>query len=108
MEQKKDGRRGNNQSASQRRAAISRRRKKPKVAIRKDRLEAAKNVLRRGVSEVFDAELCDPRFKGLIYVGTRKYTPEQVIDMAADVLAREGARNRELRSLYRLDLKRKK
>lgn len=102
-----DRRKTNTLSKQQRRAAIYKRRKLTPAKISKSRLEVAKTVLRRHYSDVFDAALCDRRFKGLIYVGTRRYTHKEVIDMAAEILAKEEARNRELRSLYKLDLKRK-
>lgn len=100
MEPKRDGRKGNNQSKAQRRAAIYGRRKKKPSKAKRDRLEAAKNILRRHHSEVFDAALCDPRFEGLIYVGERRYSADEVISMAAEILAKEEARNQELRALY--------
>lgn len=57
-------------------------------------------MLRRQHSDVYDAALDDPRLKGLIRVGVRLYSPKEVIAMAAEILAKEEARNRELRNLY--------
>lgn len=95
----------NNQTLQQRRANIYGRRRKGKGRITPSRLEAAKNVLRRHHSEVYDAGIDDPRFRGMIRVGPRKYTPEEVIDMAASILADEEVRRREL--LAQHGLKRK-
>lgn len=95
-----DGRKKNNQSGAQRRASIHKRRKAKPAKIRRDRLEAAKTVLRRQFSDVYDAELDGRRFKDLIRVETRLYSHADVIKMAAEILAREETRNRELRSLY--------
>lgn len=97
-----DKRRGNNQSKEQRRASIRRRRKLKPTKAQRTRLEAAKTVLRRVYAEVFDASIADARFEGLIYVGERKYTADEVIDMAAEILAREEARNKELRKQHGL------
>lgn len=100
-----DGRRKNTLSKQQRRAAIYRRRKAKPKRVARGRLEAAKTVLRRHYSEVYDAGIDDPRFKGLIIVGAHKYSPSEVIAMAAEILAREEARNRELRAQYGLKTK---
>lgn len=102
-----DGRRKNTQSLQQRRAAIYRRRKSKPTKAQRSRLEAAKTVLRRHHSDVYDAGIDDPRFEGLINVGARKYTSTEVIEMAAAILAKEETRNRELRSLYLEDGKHK-
>jgi hypothetical protein len=93
-------------SLGQRRAAAAAGRKKPKrSATSKSRLEAAKNILRRHHSEVYDAGIDDPRFKGMVRVGARKYTPAEVLKMAADILAKEEARQKELRLLYNISVK---
>jgi hypothetical protein len=97
-----DGRNKNNMSLQQRRAINRGLRRRKIKAPSRDRLEAAKTVLRRTCSEVYDASIDDPRFKGWVRVGTRKYRPAEVIKMAADVLRKESTRQRELRALYGL------
>jgi hypothetical protein len=98
-----DRRRKNNMSAAQRRVAAAAGRKKPKPsAAMKSRLDAAKTVLRRHYSEVYDAGIDDPRFKGMVRIGARKYSASEALKMAADILAKEATRQRELRSQYNL------
>lgn len=100
-----DGRNKNNMSLAQRRANSRKLRARKPKGRTLDRLEAAKGVLRRSGSEVYDATIDDPRAKGYIRVGPRKFKPAQVIKMAAEILHREATRNRELRSLYGLGKK---
>jgi hypothetical protein len=100
-----DKRNANNMSVGQRRAINRKMRGRPKARAL-DRLEAAKNVLRRSGNEVFEASLTDPNLAGYIWVGVKKYKPAQVLKMATDILKREDTRNRELRALYGLGRKR--
>lgn len=101
-----DGRNKNNLSRQQRREAIYRRRKAKPKTTRLDRLEAAKNVLRRTGVEVYEATMDDPRAVGFIRVGARKRTPDEVMTEAAAILTREATRQRELRAQYGLKVKR--
>lgn len=92
-----DGRKKNTQTAGQRRASIRRRRKaKPRSRISRDRLEAAKTILRRVHGEVYDAAIDDPRFAGFIRIDAKKYTHEEVIAMAAAILEHEAKRRAQL------------
>lgn len=97
-----DLRHRNNMSLAQRRAINKGLRRRKVKAPSRDRLETAKTILRRTCSEVYDAAIDDPRFKGWVRVGTRKYKPAEVIKMAADILRREASRQKELRALYGL------
>lgn len=60
-------------------------------------------VLRRTGVAVHDAGVDEPRARGLIRVGERKYAPSVVISMAQDVLEREARRNAELRKQWGLE-----
>jgi hypothetical protein len=98
-----DKRRQNNLTSQQRRKAAAAGRRKPKAdKAAKGRLDAAKTVLRRHYSEVYDAGIDDPRFRGMVRVGARKYTASEALKMAADILAKEEARQKELRLLYNI------
>lgn len=102
-----DKRRSNTQTTAQRRASIKRRRKvKSKSKISRDRLEAAKTILRRSHGEVYDAAIDDPRFEGFIRVDAKKYTHEEVLAMAAAVLEREAKRRAELLAEHGVKVKR--
>lgn len=102
-----DGRNRNNMSLQQRRAINRKLRKRRPKAKALDRLEAAKNVLRRTGLEVYSAVIDDPRAKGYIRVGVRKFKPAEVIRMATEILQREATRQRELRTQYGLLPRRK-
>jgi len=92
-------------SLAQRRAINKGLRRRKVKAPSRDRLEAAKAVLRRTTSGVYDAGIDDSRFKGWVRVGARKYKPAEVIKMAADVLRRETTRQKELRAQYGLPVR---
>lgn len=102
-----DGRNRNNMTLQQRQAISRKLRKRRPKTKALDRLEAAKNVLRRTGLEVYSAVIDDPRAKGYIRVGPRKFKPAEVIRQAAEILQREATRQRELRTLYGLSPKRR-
>lgn len=100
-----DLRHRNNLTTAQRRKIVAGTRRKARARKTDDQLQHAMNVLRRHGKDVFRAEIDQPRFAGSIYVGTRRYSWAEVIEMAREIEESEKKRNLELRARHGLPAK---